>query len=365
MTTKKPDQILQILQEHGFEAYYVGGCVRDLLLGRPIHDWDITTSALPEQVMACFSKCIPTGIRHGTITVIEDGISAEVTTFRTETGYADGRHPDQVCFVRNLREDLARRDFTINAMAMNLQGHITDCFGGQADLEKRVIRCVGKPQARFQEDALRMLRALRFSAQLDFSLDPATEQAVMDLAERSNTLSAERVRDEVEKTLCSNRPQMLQKMQAYGLLKRFTAGGEADLTHFKALPLDPYVRWAALCRVWPDLDLATLRLDRQTVKLAMTAASLPVPDTRLGWKKLLAEAGEPATKLLAALESQSELVEEILQSGECVSLKQLCVRGTDFPELSGQALGQHLHRLLDHVLEHPEDNRREILEKFF
>ena len=167
----RPDLILKTLEDAGFAACFVGGCVRDTLLGRPVHDWDVTTSALPEEIMALFPRCIPTGIKHGTVTVLLNGESFEVTTFRRDGAYHDGRHPDGVVFVPNLTEDLARRDFTINAMAMHLDGSITDCFDGKADLKRGIIRCVGDPERRFREDALRMLRALRFSAQLGFQIE--------------------------------------------------------------------------------------------------------------------------------------------------------------------------------------------------
>ena len=155
----RPDAIIKTLEDAGFEARYVGGCVRDTLLDRPIHDWDIASQALPEDVLRLFPHCVPTGIRHGTVTVLLDGVSAEVTTYRLDGAYHDGRHPEGVCFVRSLAEDLARRDFTINAMAMDESGAVTDLFGGREDLSRRVIRCVGEPETRFREDALRMLRA--------------------------------------------------------------------------------------------------------------------------------------------------------------------------------------------------------------
>ena len=159
MEAVRPEKIVKGLCAAGFPAYYVGGCVRDRLLGRPVHDWDVTTAALPEEVMALFEHCVPTGIRHGTVTVFLDGAQAEVTTFRTEGVYLDGRHPSEVRFVRTLAEDLSRRDFTINAMAMDADGNVTDLFGGRDDLARRCIRCVGDPEKRFREDALRMLRA--------------------------------------------------------------------------------------------------------------------------------------------------------------------------------------------------------------
>ena len=174
----RPDAILQTLERAGFEARYVGGCVRDTLLGRPVHDWDIASQALPEDVLRLFPRCVPTGLQHGTVTVLLDGTSAEVTTYRLDGAYHDSRHPDGVRFVRSLADDLARRDFTINAMAMDLSGSITDLFGGREDLARGVIRCVGDAETRFREDALRMLRARRFAAQLGFALEAGTEAAI-------------------------------------------------------------------------------------------------------------------------------------------------------------------------------------------
>ena len=166
------------LRSAGREAYPVGGCVRDLLLGRTPGDWDVTTSARPEEVMALFERTVPTGIKHGTVTVLTGAGGVEVTTFRAEGGYADGRHPDAVTFGGDLAGDLSRRDFTINAMALGPDGAVIDPFGGRADLKAGLIRCVGEPERRFVEDALRMLRAVRFSAQLDFAIEGATAEAL-------------------------------------------------------------------------------------------------------------------------------------------------------------------------------------------
>ena len=197
MDAKKPDMILKTLNAAGFEAYYVGGCVRDRLLGRRVHDWDITTSALPQQVISLFSHCIPTGIRHGTVTVLLDGAQAEVTTFRAEGAYLDGRHPSEVRFVPRLEEDLSRRDFTVNAMAMDLSGRVTDLFGGQQDLRAGILRCVGDAEARFREDALRMLRGLRFASRFGFSIAPETAAAIHALRGRLEAVSRERLRKEL------------------------------------------------------------------------------------------------------------------------------------------------------------------------
>lgn len=191
--------VLEKLESAGFEAYFVGGSVRDLLLDRHIHDVDIATSAYPEEVKELFEKTIDTGIKHGTVTVLYSGESYEITTFRTESGYQDYRRPDHVTFVQNLEEDLKRRDFTINALAMSTSGEIVDLFNGLDDLQKRVIRAVGNPETRFHEDALRMMRAVRFMSQLEFSLEEKTQQAVSDNHELLQKISVERIRDEFVK----------------------------------------------------------------------------------------------------------------------------------------------------------------------
>ena len=363
MSTQMPDKILNNLQDAGFEAYYVGGCVRDRLLGRPIHDWDITTSALPEQTMACFPHCIPTGIKHGTVTVVEGNIQAEVTTYRTDGSYADGRHPDQVVFVRSLREDLARRDFTINAMAMSVDGTVVDLYGGREDLNAGIIRCVGDPELRFREDALRMLRACRFSAQLDFDIEPATKAAMSRCAHLCAGLSVERIRDEIEKTLLSAHPERLSQMVSLGLLECCHPEENVDLEWLGSLPDEPVVRWAGLCRLWPKLDLMNLRLDKRTAHDAMEAGRCPVPSDRLGWKRLLAKQGVERTSIVASLWGCSEIIHEILLSGECVSLRQLAVKGSDLRHLKGAEVGAALNLLLDHVLRVPQDNEKEKLFK--
>ena len=193
-------QILERLNGAGFEAYVVGGCVRDALLGRQPHDWDVCTSALPQEVIECFSDYTvhPTGIQHGTVLVIQEGEGVEVTTFRTESGYSDHRHPDQVTFVHSVEADLARRDFTINAMAYSPNRGLADPFDGRRDLEKGIIRCVGEPMQRFQEDGLRILRALRFAARYKFSIEAETSRAMNDCRELLNYIAVERIFQELK-----------------------------------------------------------------------------------------------------------------------------------------------------------------------
>lgn len=198
--------ILEHLEKHGYQAYFVGGSVRDALIQRRVGDIDITTSAKPEEVQEIFEKVIPVGIEHGTVIVRSEGESFEVTTFRTEKGYSDFRRPDQVTFVSNIKQDLQRRDFTINAIAMDKHGHIMDPFGGKLDLEKGIIKAVGEPLERFEEDPLRMMRAVRFVSQLDFNLDPKTEAAIQQVSFLLKNISVERIVMEIKKLFAGSSP---------------------------------------------------------------------------------------------------------------------------------------------------------------
>ena len=201
-------ELLDTLHRAGYAAYVVGGCVRDSLLGLTPHDWDLCTSALPQQVTELFGaqRCIPTGLQHGTVTVKQSGALYEITTFRTEGTYTDGRHPDEVHFVPDVREDLARRDFTINAMAYNEKEGLVDPFGGQADLQSGIVRAVGVPRQRFTEDALRILRLYRFAARFGFAIDPPTAQAAQELCAHLDCVSVERIEEELAKLLSAPAP---------------------------------------------------------------------------------------------------------------------------------------------------------------
>lgn len=214
-------EIIATLQQNNFEAYAVGGCVRDSILGREPNDWDITTSASPEEVKALFRRTIDTGIEHGTVTIMVDKVGYEVTTYRIDGKYEDGRHPTEVTFTGNLKEDLLRRDFTINAMAYNDTDGLVDIFGGLEDIERKVIRCVGDPRARFTEDALRLMRAIRFAAQLGYSIEEKTREAMKEIAGNLTKISAERIQVELVKTLVSPNPFMLKDAYELGLTKYF------------------------------------------------------------------------------------------------------------------------------------------------
>lgn len=218
---EKVNTIINTLENHGYEAYAVGGCVRDTMLGRTPGDWDITTSAKPDQVKALFRHTIDTGIQHGTVTVMLGQEGFEVTTYRIDGEYEDARHPKEVLFTSNLLEDLKRRDFTINAMAYNEEKGLVDAFDGAGDLKRGIIRCVGRAEERFTEDALRMLRAVRFSAQMGFAMEEATRKAVLALSPNIAKVSAERIQVELVKLLVSDHPEEIRTACETGLTKVF------------------------------------------------------------------------------------------------------------------------------------------------
>lgn len=360
---KLPDAVLEVLEtleQAGGEAYLVGGCVRDRLLGRPVHDWDLCTSLRPERVQAAFPHTVPTGLRHGTVTVLHGGCAFEVTTYRTDGAYRDHRRPDRVTFGTSLREDLLRRDFTVNAMAMDAAGQVTDCFGGREDLRAGVLRCVGDPDRRFSEDALRILRAVRFSVQLGFGIEAETEAAMARCAPGCADLSAERVRDEVEKILCSTAPERLGQLIGLGVLARFGLAEKLDLTPLRRLPPEPAARWAGLSLL-TGCELRALRLDRVTVRLAEGAAACRAGGDAVTLKAMAAANGWAALRCAALLGGFPEAVEAIAASGDCVMLRDLAVSGADFPDVRGPALGELLRALLADVWAEPRHNDRAYL----
>lgn len=357
--------VLSILTAAGYDARLVGGCVRDALLGRRPNDWDVASSAPPEAVVRLFPRTVRTGIRHGTVTVLHGSHAVEVTAFRTESAYSDHRRPDSVRFTGDALGDLARRDFTINAMAMRADGRIDDPFGGYADLQARVLRCVGNPETRFEEDALRMLRAYRFAAQLGFAVAPDTEAAIFKKAPLAAELSPERIRDELLKTLNSPRPDLIGNMISAGLLDGFLTRFSPDLSALGGLPR--YARPARLCFELQRAScimsthsfLSALRFDNATIDIATKAAAILSGGSR-DWKRLLRDFGRDAA--LAAYPNNSAL-RTVLRSGECWRLADLAVGGKDLIALgySGSAIGDELDRLLDHVIDHPSDNNKESL----
>lgn len=357
--------ILNTLERSGYEARLVGGCVRDTLLHRRPNDWDVATAAAPEAVTELFERTVPTGIRHGTVTVLYGGSACEVTTYRVEGAYSDHRRPDSVRFTSRLEEDLSRRDFTINAMAMDASLAITDPFGGREDLSRRLIRCVGDARERFTEDSLRMLRAVRFAAQLDFALDSAALEAIAGCAPLCSALSPERVAAELRAVLASRDPDMVWLMADLGLLNAWLTPREGERTHLGALP-----RCARLAHFCSDLSqcgsitstdtfLRSLRMDTRSVKTCSAAAEILASGSR-DYKRLLRDYGEDA--VLAAY-PKSRRLRAVLRSGECWSLASLAITGGELAALgyAGRELGEELRRLLEHVIDCPEDNRHEIL----
>lgn len=359
--------ILCALDSAGHRAVLAGGCVRDSLLGRRPSDWDIASSASPEEVLALFPRCVPTGIKHGTVTVLSGGGSVEVTAFRAEGGYSDHRRPDSVSFGCPLEADLARRDLTVNAMAMDAAGEITDPFGGRDDLRRRLLRCVGEPERRFDEDALRMLRTVRFSAQLGFEIEPRTLEAIRALAHLASGLSAERVRDELLKTLRSPAPGLVWQLVDLGLLGACLAPEDASAPREALDVLPIYARLAHFCRdlelggyiMSADRFLAALRFDGETLRRTASAVEVLKSGSR-DWKRLLRGHGEAS---VLAAHPKNRALRAVLRSGECWELSSLAIGGRELAALgySGPELGRELRRLLDHVIDCPADNRADIL----
>jgi len=371
--------VLETLEAAGHPAYLAGGPVRDLVMGKTPADWDIATAALPETVQSLFPKTIPSGLRHGTVTVLTDEGPVEVTTFREDGIYQDHRHPEQVTFGRDLKADLARRDFTINAMALDLRGTLTDPFGGQDDLQAKLIRCVGDPATRFKEDALRMFRALRFSAQLGFDVDPDTLAAIWTERHLASAISVERIRNELEKILLSPRPEHIAVVFYSGLFPGFAPHPMPTLDWLKRAPAQKYVRWACFTAILTGYSaiestvfLHSLRLDNKTVHIAGTAAILGpnLPTDSVAIKHLLSRYGTEvvtvAAKVAIAYDhpAPAKVLAEILQNGDCYSLKTLALTGTDLiaeGHPPGAPLGDLLNQLLRHVIQHPAANERGTL----
>ena len=375
--------IIDNIRSHGYEAFIVGGCVRDAVLGRIPGDWDITTSAKPEQVKEIFGKTVDTGLKHGTVTIIKHGSGYEVTTYRIDGEYLDGRHPETVEFTPDLREDLKRRDFTINAMAYSHETGIVDEFEGMEDLKRRVIRCVGCAKDRFTEDALRILRAVRFAAQLDFVIEDETYKAIAEIAPNLVHVSKERIQVELTKLLLSDHPEKIWMVDATGIAEYVTPGFtevfERELESrnsmdplkecwagIAALPADKSHRWAGFLRHMTAEQavkiLRGLKLDNDTignVKNMITAFQAPLAVDKVEIRRLLSRVTE--YQFLGAI---LRLFEEIKEAGDCVSLKQLAVNGGDLLAKGlekGKQIGDGLMYLLNLVLEKPELNKKDIL----
>jgi len=387
--------VLHRLRQGGFLAYPVGGCVRDLLLRRPVRDWDVATSARPGQALPLFERAYDTGAKHGTITVMVGRVPVEVTTFRAEGPYSDGRRPDWVRFADRLADDLARRDFTINAMAFDEDNRVVDLFGGQDDLKNRIIRCVGDPFARFSEDALRMWRALRFAGALGFGIERGSWDAIAACAPLCAQLSPERVAAEAQKMLLRGGGSRLADALQLGLMDAFLKArptARLPLQRLKSLPRRYDCRWAALTALLSragslggeegleeggeggESFLRALRLPRRVIDPAAAGARLALsgalPSEDSAWRRLCWQRGIPAALCAAAAADALEggrryvhSLREVLRGGDCLSLKTLALSGGQLKEAGyeGVAIGAAQRQLMEHVLAHPQDNTPEAL----
>lgn len=428
--------IIQTIEDAGFEAYAVGGCVRDSILDREPNDWDITTSATPDEVKRLFRHTVDTGLKHGTVTVLIKKECFEVTTYRIDGEYEDGRHPKEVNFTSQLSEDLRRRDFTINAMAYNDSTGLVDLFGGQADLEAGIIRCVGDARERFNEDALRIMRAVRFSAQLGYEIEEKTAEAIKALAPTLSRISVERIQVELVKLLVSPHPEYILKMYEMGLTKVFLpefdimmdtpqnnphhlySVGVHTVKALQASPADRIVRLATLLHDvgkpatqttdekgvdhfngHPNLGaemtrkiLKRLRFDNDTIDtvsllvLYHDYGNVENTSSRFTRKliykvgkdnfpalltikhaDILAQSDYKREEKLSKLDFMKINYEEVLAKNMCVQLKDLAVTGSDLIQAGmkpGKEIGIALNRLLEVVLEEPNQNDKEALMKY-
>ena len=378
--------IMDVLYRNGYEAYAVGGCVRDTILGKEPEDWDITTNALPKEVKSLFKRTVDTGIAHGTVTVMFGRTGYEITTYRLDGDYSDGRHPDRVTFTPSLSEDLKRRDFTINAMAFSERDGLVDLFGGREDLTNRRIRCVGDPDERFTEDALRILRAVRFGAQLGFTIERATWDALKHHAPNLVRVSRERIFTELNKTLLSDHPEHIGFLADAGITP-FVCPSFGPVRPDGAaaeLPKERHLRWAAALAGRKPAEvrqvLTELKSDNDTKEKAAILAEYLVkklPSDRTEARRLLSEIGPGLFDDLLLLSEKGfgcgtgeevrtarRMKDESVDAGDCWSLKTLAVTGNDLIRAGkqpGPEIGRTLTRLLSEVIEHPEHNTKEKL----
>jgi poly A polymerase len=400
---KDVKHIIDVLMENGYEAYAVGGCVRDSILGRVPGDWDITTSALPMQVKGLFRRTVDTGIQHGTVTVMLGRNGYEVTTYRIDGKYEDSRHPESVEFTPKLEEDLKRRDFTINAMAYNDEHGIVDIFDGVGDLQRKIIRCVGNAHDRFDEDALRILRAVRFSAQLGFGIEENTARAAKELAVNLKKISSERIHMEFNKMLKSPHPDYFSVADAIGIMEivlpEYHVMSAEDKAFVGALAKECACqlpeRYAAMLFMsggYSEEDpadtakrvLKRLKLDNDTINTAsmlLRFGMLEITDDESRIRHIIYETGDK--NILRILDFRTayekcigndiadvrrmyDICNMIFERGDCVSLKNLAITGKELIAMgvpAGRQMGEILNSLLMLVLDNPQLNDREQLSK--
>ncbi len=377
--------ILEVLYKSGFEAYAVGGCVRDSLMGVTPKDYDITTNALPEEVKKLFKKTVDTGIEHGTVTVVENGENFEVTTYRIDGEYLDNRRPENVVFTPNLKEDLLRRDFTINAIAYNLEGY-KDYFNGQEHIVEKKIIAVGEPHKRFEEDSLRIYRGVRFACQLGFTIEEPTKKAMIERAYLTENLSVERIREELLKALKSKYLENLHSFIEVGVLnyyddifaKHFNDNIASIIEKINNIEKMNTNVLAILFYGLPSKEitkqLKSLKLDNKTIKeveLILNYVDKESENTKYFARKMLCKYGDFYKNILTVQEVLKGvnnqvllgLVGDVLTKNEPIAIKDLVVKGNDMKNLgiTGVQIGETLNFLLDEVHKNPEVNQREML----
>lgn len=369
--------VLDTLIKNGHKAYIVGGCVRDLLCGEVPHDYDITTSATPDETQSLFDKTIATGLKHGTVTVMVDSEQIEVTTFRTEATYTDSRHPANVNFVRDVTQDLARRDFTVNAMCYNTQDGLIDLFGGLNDIKNKVLKAVGDAKTRFREDALRILRLFRFAATLEFKIEKQTFDAAIQCAPSLKNISAERIFVELQKTANGASPNVIRPLLAANALDGYSLKN-ADLSNISRLENKEKLRTFAFLNLTSDNLQHTL--DRfkcsnsfkdYCIKMNYLSQNI-VYDNKISIKKALnfADADIVYDTLLyyryildIDISHHKTLLNEIISNHEPYKILHLDISGKDITTLGfdGKAVGEKLEFLLNEVIKNPTLNTREKL----
>ena len=382
--------VLERLEDSGYKAYLVGGCLRDMMMGRQPHDFDIATSAEPETVMSIFSdfEVIPTGIKHGTVTVMIDGESIEITTFRKDSDYSDGRRPDSITFTDKIEDDLSRRDFTINAMAFGLDGEIVDPFGGKSDIRSRVIRTVGSAEDRFSEDGLRILRAIRFASVLGFTIEKETAEAIHKLSRMLDKVSFERVFSEMSKIILSEKPSV-QLREFKDVFSRVTPelseikDFEHTLETVDRVEPEIALRFTALLHTLgeeqADSVLRNLKSDGATIQKVTKLVRFldtDIDSSKVAIKKLMSEMGESdffsliklkiadEPEKTAELEEAKQIAEKVIADKECFKLKDMAVKGDDLIKsgmVMGPEIGKTLSMLLDKVISEEIANDKDSL----
>lgn len=388
---KNVENIIERLKEHGFEGFAVGGCVRDSLLKKTPTDWDITTDALPEDMKKIFKKTFDTGIAHGTVTVLMDGVGYELTTYRIDGNYSDGRHPDSVSFSKNLSEDLCRRDFTVNAMAYSHNKGIVDLFGGRKDLQNGIIRAVGDAKKRFDEDALRMLRAVRFAAQLGFKIDDDTFEAIKEKAKLLSNVSKERIFVELNKSLCGDFAQNIKMVYTSGLYryigKEFAKLDENIYDFYpRKFPNKKHMYWAAFLENIENTEavkkiLFELKSDnatRNNTYLLVKELKNPLPssdeDIRWSLHRIGADLFCDYIEILKTDKKNKDILDKIdtienrysliLKENHAYEISMLDITGKDLMDIGiskGPKIGEVLEFLLKKVIENPLNNEKSSL----